>query len=74
MLFERKDVDVLQTLEMNTFADDYKFTFQNGFNLAVAFTAFDDEPEPILDKSYGEIVFLHSYWGETEDGETFEGW
>lgn len=48
---------MLQTLEMNAFADDYRFTVENGFNLAVAFTAFDNEPDPILDKSYGEVVF-----------------
>ena len=54
---------MLQTLEINAFADSYKFTIENGFNLAVAFTAYDNEPEPIIDKSYGEVVFMHHEWG-----------
>ena len=33
------------------------FDNSQGINLAIAFTAFDNEEEPTLDKSIGEIVF-----------------
>ena len=43
---------------------------KDSFNLAAAFTAYDNETEPILDPSYGELVFKHCYWGKlNEDGE-----
>lgn len=45
-----------------------KFTEKQGFNFAVAFSAYDDNPEPILDPEYGELVFNHYYWGVQEDG------
>ena len=71
VLFERNDVDVLQTVETNAFTDDYRFSSENGFNIAVAFSAYDDETEMILDKSYGEIMFKHYEWGLTSEGNSF---
>jgi len=70
VLIEKDDVDVLQTLEIDAFTDSYNFTFTNGFNIAVAFTAYDDNQEPILDKSYGEVVFNHFEWGHNASDET----
>ena len=32
------------------------------------FTAYDDEPNPILDPTYGELIFKYSRWGENPDG------
>ena len=43
--------------------EDFTFNYNNGFNIAVAFTAYDDETEWILDDSYGEIVFNAFSWG-----------
>ena len=37
-----------------------------GLNLAISFTEYDDVTEPILDKSYGEIVFNAYEWGTDE--------
>ncbi len=34
-----------------------------GFYLAAAFTAYDDETEPIDDPTVGELVFNHYKWG-----------
>ena len=42
----------------------------NGFNVAAAFTAYDNESENILDPSYGELVFNHYWWGS--EGGSFE--
>ena len=39
------------------FEDNYTFSADQGLNIAVGLTAFDDETEPILDPSIGEIVF-----------------
>ena len=47
------------------------FDYNQGLNLAMAFTAYDDETEPILDKSYGEIIFQEYSWGVNEDGSYF---
>ena len=69
VLFNKKDVDVLSTI--NEFVYDEKFEFnyeKHGFNFAVAFTAYDNEQEWILDPTYGELVFNTYYWGEQSDG------
>ena len=47
------------------------FDFNQGLNLAMAFSAYDDETEPILDKSYGEIIFQAYSWGVDENGSYF---
>ena len=38
-------------------------------NFAIAFTAYDDETEPILDESLGELVFNSYSWGNDDDSE-----
>ena len=43
-----------------------------GLNLAIAFSEYDDETEPILDKSYGRLVFIAYEWGINE--KTGEYW
>lgn len=48
------------------------FSFDNGLNLAVAFTAYDNEEEPILDESYGQLVFNAYGWGPNEQTGLFE--
>ena len=51
--------------------DDFVFSSANGLNFAVAFTAYDSEPEPILDESYGRLVFNSYEWGPKADGSYF---
>ena len=36
---------------------DFIVDTDSGLNLAIAFTKYDQDPNPILDKSYGELVF-----------------
>ena len=49
---------------------EQEFGYDNGLNIAAAFTAYDNERERILDPSYGELVFLVSDWSLNEDGTT----
>ena len=68
IFLNKKDIDMLETMHDMAFDADYVFDFKNGFALAVAFTAYDSNPNPILDPTYGEIVYNYYYWGPTEDG------
>lgn len=68
VLINRKDVDVLSTVNDNFYTPDDVINFDNGLNIAAAFIAFDSNPEPILDPTYGELAFNHYYWGVQEDG------
>ena len=65
VLYNRKrDVDVISTV--NDMFYDFNDQFnhrQNGFNFAVAFSAYDNDPEPRLDPSYGKLQFNHYEWG-----------
>ena len=42
-----------------------------GFNVAVAFTDWDSEREPILDPTIGELYFYSMEWGFNPDGTIF---
>lgn len=67
VLISRRDVDILSTVFPNKFTPDDTFSYQNGLNIAVALTAYDNDPNPILDPTYGEIVFHHSNWGPSDN-------
>ena len=43
------------------------FDYEQGFNVAVAFSAYDSEREPILDPSIGELYFAVAKWGSRID-------
>lgn len=68
VLLENKDVDVLSVVYDKYFDYNYNFTAVNGFNIAVAFTAYDNETDWILDYSYGELVVNSYSWGPTTNG------
>ena len=57
VFIEKKDVDVMTSTMISYFDETQVFDHSQGLNLAIAFTAFDNEPEPILDKSIGELIF-----------------
>ena len=63
VLINKKDVDVLSTINDNFYTPDDIINSENGFRVAAAFTAFDSNKEVILDPTYGELVFKHYYWG-----------
>ena len=63
----------MSTKLIDHLATDYIFSNDNnGFNVAIAFTKFDNELDPILDKSYGELIFRAWEWGKNEKGEYYE--
>ena len=68
VLVNSKDVNVLSTINDMYYTPDDEFTFDNGFNIAAGFTAYDSNPEPILDPTIGEVVFNHFRWGPEPDG------
>ena len=57
MFIEKKDVDIMSSTMISYIDETQVFDHSQGLNLAMAFTAFDNHPEPILDKSIGELVF-----------------
>ena len=73
ILFNRKDVDVLSTIDDFHFDDSFSFKYDNGFNIAIGFTAYDNEQEFILDPSYGVLEFRSYEWGArvNEQGEEY---
>ena len=48
------------------------FSYEQGLNIAAAFTAYDDVEEPILDESIGELVFKAYTWGLNEETGKYE--
>ena len=72
VLVYRKDVDVLSTLKDYQFDDREIFSHQNGFNIAVGYTAYDLGEEWLLDSTYGELIFNYYTWGTNPDGSYFE--
>ena len=72
VFFARKDNDVMSSTLVKAIADDSVFSAEDGLNFAVAFTAYDNETEDILDPTYGNVVFRNSEWGPTPDGGYFE--
>ena len=67
----KTDVDIMMSTEAEYFTPDDQFGFEQGLNLAVAFTAYDSVREPILDESIGRLVFNKYEWGTDEDGNFF---
>ena len=67
----KKDVDIMATTLNEHLPHDYIFDHEQGLNLAIAFTSYDSNPNPILDKSYGELVFNAYEWGKDENDKYF---
>ena len=57
--------------QQNAFPYDEQFSYEDGLGFAVGFTAYDNEEEPILDKSIGKLVFNAYNWGVREDNTYF---
>ena len=72
VLLHKKDVNILSTIKDLHYNDEFVFDSSNGMNIAVAFTAYDDEKEWILDPSYGKLVFNEVKWGERNGSVFFE--
>ena len=57
---------------MKYFDEFYEFDSKDGFNIAAMFTAYDDNPDPILDPTYGEFLIRYTRWGENPDGTFYD--
>ena len=71
VLIQKKDVKVLSTTNQDIFKEDHQFTFEDGFNIAVAFTAYDNDSNWILNRKYGELYFSAYSWGQYKNGTYF---
>ena len=68
VFLSKKDVDILSTTNDLFYSDEDIFSYKNGLNVAVAFTAYDSEDSWILDETYGELIFNSYSWGPKKDG------
>ena len=69
----RRDVDILQTVKYLALTDRDEFNFDQGLNIAVAFTGYDSDMELFDDPTIGQVVFNHFKWGENADGSYSSG-
>ena len=72
VLYSKKDVDVLSMIDDHAIEAYEKFTYDDGFNIAVGLTAYDNNKEIILDPAYGELVWTHYSWNLKADEEEEE--
>ena len=61
----------MSTKMIDHFSNDFIVNNDSGLNLAIAFTNYDNNTEPILEKEYGELIFQAYEWGPGEDGDFF---
>ena len=67
-LKKKHDVDIMSAQKDHAIDHTQPFTAQqDGFFVAAALTAYDDNTEIIEDKRYGEIYFEHYGWGNDGD-------
>ena len=71
VLIAKKDVDVLSAKKDLVLSSEDEFSYQNGFNIAVAFTEFNSNQEWELDPKYGTLVINSYSWGVDPDGSYF---
>ena len=67
----KKDNDIMSATQDQYLSPGYVFDQAMGLNFAIAFTAYDNEKEDILDPSYGSLTFTTYEWGLDENGDTF---
>ena len=56
----------MSSILMSEFTEDDKFSFKDGFNIAMALASYGGDSNAVLDKSIGEIIFRAYEWGEDE--------
>ena len=60
IFYEKTKIDILETTLEGYYPEEYVFKWDNGFNIAVAVTAYDNERENILDPSIADLGFYAS--------------
>ena len=71
VLMAKKDVDVLSATKDLFYSSEDKFSYKNGFNIAVAFTEYNTVKEWELPKEYGTLVINSFSWGTESNGNFF---
>ena len=70
-MFTKKYIDIKTSSTMNYYDHAHVFDAEQGLEVAIGFTAYDNNREVILDKSIGELAFIAYEWGEDEAGNVF---
>ena len=73
ILIRKDDQQLLQTTIFRALTDNDEFSYDMGFNFAIALTRYDSETEPFDDPTIGHIQFNHFKWGTNPDGTLFSG-
>ena len=64
-------MNILSTTDDLFFSDADEFTYDQGLNIAVGFTAYDNEVNWSLDPAFGTLVINSYEWGYRADGSAF---
>ena len=65
-IVEKLDVDIMSALIDNDIDFNYKFSADQGFFISAALTRYNSNTTLTEDPRYGELVFEHFGWGNTE--------
>ena len=65
-IIEKHDVDIMSTLIDNKIDFNYKFTASEGFFISAALTRYNSNTTLTEEFRYGELVFEHFGWGNTD--------
>ena len=71
MLIGKKRLTIYLSVKDSYFSELDEFTYEQGFNLAVGFTAYDSETTYSLPPSIGELVISSYEWGYNEQGTPY---
>ena len=63
ILIKFGDSTIIQSVQDSYFTDEKVHGQDDGFQLAFGITAYDGNPEPIDDPTYGRIVARYETWG-----------
>ena len=61
----------MTTTQQRAFLPTDTFSYEEGLNIGVAFTAYDNDESGLLDPSYGEIIINAFEWGELPNGDVW---
>ena len=70
-LTKSQNIVMMSTFQNAIDSEEIFGSRDNQLHFAIGFTAYDNEEEPILDKSIGELVFNAYRWGEYSNGTYF---
>ena len=72
IFLSKSKMSINQAIEMRYFDESFEFHTKDGLRIAAMFTAYDSNPDPILDPTYGELLIRFTRWGENPDGSFYD--